>query len=106
MKIVRDNQEIELTDAEMMQAHNEYWLGCLAEDIKARIHEHTDDLLDDEEVWLPGFGDVGAEPLRALLKNDAEIAQMAAEMQNALDENDCISDCFWATADNVLADHI
>ena len=95
-----------LTDAELMEAHHEYWRGCLAEDIKARIHEHTDDLPDDWEVWLPGFGDVKASALRALLKNDDEIAQMAAEMENALDENGCISDCFWDTADNVLAEHI
>lgn len=106
MKIVRNGVEIELTEWELMQAHREYWVGCLAEDIKARIHEHTDDLLDDEEVWLPCFGDVRVEPLRALLKNDDEIAQMAEEMQNALDDNGCISDCFWDTADNVIADHI
>lgn len=106
MIINRNGVEIELTEAELMEAHREYWLGCLAEDIKARIHEHTDDWHGNKRIWLPGYGDVRASALRKLLKRKKEIAQMAEEMQNALDDNGYISDCFWDTADNVIADHI
>lgn len=64
MKIIRNNQEFELTFSEMMQAYEEYRFDCAVEDIKG-LCEQADIKLTDAEI-----SNVARNALAGLGKND------------------------------------
>ena len=67
MKIIRDGKEYELTFSEMMQAHEEYELDCMVEDVKG-VYEQSDCnvKLSEEQI-----AEIAHEALRTLSKNDS-----------------------------------
>ena len=67
MKIIRDGKEYELTFSEMMQAHEEYELDCMIEDVRG-VYEQSDCNVDLSEEQIK---EIASEALRTLSKNDS-----------------------------------
>lgn len=67
MKIIRDGKEYELTFSEMMQAHEEYELDCMIEDVRG-VYEQGDCNVDLSEEQIK---EIAREALRTLSKNDS-----------------------------------
>lgn len=67
MKIYRDGKEYELTFSEMIQAHEEYELDCMVEDVRSKYEEGDYDveLSEDDISEVAGFA------LHNLSKNDS-----------------------------------
>ena len=67
MKIIRDGKEYELTFSEMIQAHEEYELDCMVEDVRSKYEEGDYDveLSEDDISEVAGFA------LHNLSKNDS-----------------------------------
>lgn len=67
MKIYRDGKEFELTFSEMIQAHEEYELDCMVEDVRSKYEEGDYDveLSEDDISEVAGFA------LHNLSKNDS-----------------------------------
>lgn len=109
MKITRNingtEVEFELTDIELADAKREYWRNCLKADVKARIQAEMDDPIDEEGTYA--FNNVvSVDALRELLNDEERIARIVERIERALDENCCISDCFWQTIDDTIGDDI
>jgi hypothetical protein len=84
MKITRGWTEFELTPAELMQAHQEYELECMIEDVRDRwVHSEHDCTLSDEQI--------------------KEIAQRV--LRN-LSRNDSYFESYWMTVEYTLDDYI
>jgi hypothetical protein len=84
MKIIRDGQEFELTCSEIEQAHREYKLDCMIEDVK--------------NVYEPGEYDIdlSEEQLK-------EIAEMAL---HNLGKNDGYYESYWMSVECTLEQYI
>lgn len=100
MKIKREilgqTIEIELTDREIEDAYRERRRYYNMEDIKSKI-----------ENMIEGYeGEPEEEKLKAILKNDEEIRDLADAFDYALDENDSFMESFWMTAENVILDEL
>lgn len=67
MKIYRDGKEYELTFSELIQAHKEYELDCMIEDVKDRYAQGEYDVdLSDEQIE-----DIAMFAVHNLSKNDS-----------------------------------
>ena len=84
MKICRDGKEIELTFSEMIQAHEEYKLDCMIEDVKSILESGARDIkLSDEQI--------------------KEVASYAV---HNLGKNDSYYEAYWTSVEYTLDDYI
>lgn len=109
MKIKREingqEVEIELTEAEIRQAHIEEQKECDRSEIRYVLEDLINDNLDDEEVfWNQGDCTVGQ--LRKLLDDEEAIARMAKELRDKLDNHDGISEMLRYVCEEVISDEI
>ena len=82
MKIYRDGKEFELTFSELMQAHEEYKLDCMIEDVKNAYEqsEHEVDLSEEQ------IREVASQALHNLGKNDSYFEAYWMSVQYTLDD--------------------
>lgn len=84
MKIYRDGKEFELTFSELMQAHEEYKLDCMIEDVKY-VYEQS-----EHEVYL----------------SEEQIREMAIQALHNLGKNDSYFEAYWMSVQCTLDDYI
>lgn len=84
MKIIRDGQEFELTWSEIEQAHQEYKLDCMIEDVE-NVYEQGEYDIDLSEEQLK------------------EIAEMAS---HNLGKNDGYYESYWMSVECTLDQYI
>ncbi len=84
MKIYRDDKEIELTFSEMIQAHEEYKLDCMIEDVKSILEGGTRDV------------ELSAE----------QIKEVAIDAVHNLGKNDSYYEAYWMSVEYTLDDYI
>ena len=84
MKIYRDGKEYELTFSEMLNAHTEYELDCMIEDIKG--------LLESK--------------IRKVELSEDQIRKVAEEAIDNLGQNDSYFDVYWMSVEYTLDDYI
>lgn len=81
MKIIRDGKEYELTFSEMIQAHEEYELDCMVEDVRNQYEQGDYDVeLSEEDI-----GTVASFALHDLSKNDGYFESYWMTVQYTLD---------------------
>ena len=81
MKIVRDGKEFELTFSEMIQAHEEYELDCMVEDVRNQYEQGDYDVkLSEEDI-----SEVASFALHNLSKNDGYFESYWMTVQYTLD---------------------
>ena len=97
--------EIELTDAEIRQAHIEEQKQCDRSEIRYVLEDLIDDQEDDVEVfWNQDDCTVGQ--LRKLLADDQAVAQMGKDLREKLDNHDGISEILRYACEEVISDYI
>ena len=84
MKIYRDGKEFELTFSEMIQAHEEYKLDCMIEDVRSKYEE------GDYDVEL----------------SEEQIEEVAMFAVNSLSKNDSYFEAYWMSVEYTLDDYI
>ena len=84
MKIYRDGKEFEITFSELMQAHEEYKLDCMIEDVK-NVYEQS-----EHEVDL----------------SEEQIREMAIQALHNLGKNDSYFEAYWMSVQYTLDDYI
>lgn len=84
MKIIRDGKEYELTFSEMIQAHEEYELDCMVEDVK--------------NVYEQGEYDVEL--------SEDDISEVAGFALHNLSKNDSYFDAYWMSVEYTLDNYI
>jgi hypothetical protein len=84
MKIYRDGKEFELTFSELMQAHEEYKLDCMIEDVK-NVYEQS-----EHEVDL----------------SEEQTREMAIQALHNLGKNDSYFEAYWMSVQCTLDDYI
>jgi hypothetical protein len=84
MKIIRDGKEFELTFSELMNAHEEYELDCMIEDVKNQHAQGEYDIDLTEEQF-------------------EEVASLAL---HNLGKNDSYFEAYWMSVDYTLDDYI
>ena len=84
MKIYRDGKEFELTFSEMIQAHEEYKLECMIEDVKGQYER------DGYDVEL----------------TDEQIEEVASFALHNLGKNDSYFESYWMSVEYTLGDYI
>ena len=84
MKIYRDGKEYELTFSEMIQAHEEYELDCMVEDVRSKYEEGDYDVEISEEQM-------------------EEVAMFAVKN---LSKNDSYFEAYWMSVEYTLDDYI
>lgn len=84
MKIIRDGKEYELTFSEMIQAHEEYELDCMVEDVK--------------NVYEQGEYDVDL--------SEEQIEEIAMFALHNLGRNDGYMESYWMSVECTLDDYI
>lgn len=109
MKIMRNingqEVEIELTDAEIRQAHIEEQKQCDRIEIRYVLEDLIDDQEDDVEVfWNQDDCTVGQ--LRKLLADDQVVAQMGKDLREKLDNHDGISEILRYACEEIISDYI
>lgn len=109
MKIKRNingqEVEIELTDAEIRQAHIEEQKQCDQSEIRYVLEDLIDDQEDDVEVfWNQDDCTVGQ--LRKLLADDQVVAQMGKDLREKLDNHDGISEILRYACEEIISDYI
>lgn len=82
MKIIRDGKEFELTFSEMIQAHEEYKLDCMIEDVKSQYEQGEYDVELTEEQ----FEEVAMFALRAVSRNDSYFEAYWMSVEYTLDD--------------------
>lgn len=82
MKIYRDGKEYELTFSEMIQAHEEYKLDCMIEDVKEQYENSEYDIKLTEEQ----FEEVARLALRTVSKNDSYFEAYWTSVEYTLDD--------------------
>lgn len=82
MKITRGWKEFELTPAELMQAHEEYELECMMEDVRDKwVHsEHVCNLTDEQ------VEEIAQRAMRNLSRNDGYFESYWLTIEYTLDE--------------------
>lgn len=86
MKIYRNGIEIELTPAEIRQAHEEYNIFCKMEDVIGKFDEQYPD----------SYFKINENLQRSL----------AVKVEDALGKNDGYYEAYWATVENVLENNL
>jgi predicted SpoU family rRNA methylase len=81
MKIFRDGKEYELTFSEMIQAHEEYELDCMVEDVK-NVYEQGE---YDVELSEDDISEVASFALHNLSKNDSYFEAYWMSVEYTLD---------------------
>lgn len=84
MKIYRDGKEYELTFSEMIQAHEEYELDCMIEDVKGQYTQGEYDIELTEE----------------------QIEEVAMFALNNLSKNDSYFEAYWMSVEYTLDNYI
>ena len=84
MTIYRDGKEFELTSSEKIQAHEEYELDCMIEDVKSQYEQGEYDVDLTEEQFK-------------------EIAMLAL---NSVSKNDGYFESYWMSVNYTLDDYI
>ena len=84
MKIIRDGKEYKLTFSEMIQAHEEYKLDCMIEDVKNLLESGT------REVEL----------------SEEQIREVASDALHNLGKNDSYYEAYWMSVEYTLDDYI
>jgi hypothetical protein len=84
MKIYRDGKEYELTLSEMLNAHAEYELDCMIEDVKGLLGHKT----------------------RKVELSEDQIRKVAEEAIDNLGQNDSYFDVYWMSVEYTLDDYI
>lgn len=95
MKIVRNGVEIELTPAEVREAHDEYSKQCRNEDILSKLKERLENDVDNQ-VLINLVND---------LEENINIA-LIEKVENALSKNDGYYESYWSTVDYVLDEEL
>lgn len=87
MKIIRNGQEFELTSSELTQAHVEFELDCMIEDVKEKYEngEYNVELTEEQIKEIASFA------LHNLNKNDDYFEAYWMSVKYALDNY--IEDC-------------
>lgn len=81
MKIFRNGEAFELTFSELIQAHEEYELDCMVEDVKNQYEQSEHDVeLSEEDI-----GTVASFALHNLSKNDSYYESYWMTVQYTLD---------------------
>ena len=99
MKIVRNGVEIELTPAEVREAHDEYSKQCRNEDILSKLKERLEKRLEkdvDSQILINLVND---------LEENINIA-LIEKVENALSKNDGYYESYWSTIDYVLDEEL
>lgn len=109
MKIMRNingqEVEIELTEAEIRQAHIEEQKQCDRSEIRYVLEDLIDDQEDDVEIfWNQDDCTVGQ--LRKLLADDQVVAQMGKDLREKLDNHDGISEILRYACEEIISDYI
>jgi hypothetical protein len=81
MKIFRDGKEYELTFSEMIQAHEEYELDCMVEDVRSKYEEGEYDV----ELSEDDISEVASFALHNLSKNDSYFEAYWMSVEYTLD---------------------
>ena len=82
MKIFRNGEAFELTFTELIQAHEEYELNCMIEDVKYRYAQGEYDVdLSDEQIE-----DIAMFAVHNLSKNDSYFEAYWMSVQYTLDD--------------------
>ena len=81
MKIIRDGKEFELTFSEMIQAHEEYELDCMVEDVRSKYEEGNYDV----ELSEDDISEVASFALHNLSKNDSYFEAYWMSVEYTLD---------------------
>ena len=84
MKIYRDGKEFELTFSELVNAHEEYELDCMIQDIKG--------------VYEQGEYDVDL--------SEEQIKQAAEQALHNLSKNDGYYESYWMSVEYTLDDYV
>ena len=84
MTIYRDGKEFELTSSERIQAHEEYELDCMIEDVKSQYEQGEYDVDLTEEQFR-------------------EIAMFAL---NSVSKNDSYFEAYWMSVNYTIDDYI
>ena len=84
MKIIRDGKEYELTFSEMIQAHEEYELDCMVEDVRGQYEQ------SEHEIEL----------------SEGDIGTVASFALHNLSKNDGYYECYWMTVQYTLDNYI
>ena len=84
MKIYRDGKEYELTFSEMIQAHEEYTLDCMIEDVKSVLESGT----------------------RDIALSDKQIEEISSYALHNLGKNDGYYEAYWMSVEYTLDDYI
>ena len=84
MKIYRDGKEFELTFSEMIQAHEEYELDCMIEDVRSKYEEGEYDVELSED----------------------DISEVASFALHNLGKNDSYFESYWMSVEYTLGDYI
>lgn len=113
MKIERNGQTIELTDAEVEQAYRERRKYYFKSDIYHKINsmiggtdDWTDEIsCDDEDEFEIGYAELTGKRLKEIV-TDEWIESVAEDFENALDQNDGYWESYWITAEEVIEEAI
>ena len=111
MNIVRDNVQIELTDAEIEAAYRERQKYYHKLDLEGKIKEYCDNnrfdfSIDDEKEYEIGKTVVKGKDLKNLINDSEWMDSLTEDFDSLLDGYDSYWECYWTAAENAIEEAI